>query len=121
MLEPVLVCQNRQHPLETLVGKLDDSAATLADQVLVICLGGHRLIAFEPFAKVVGPGQATLHQKLERAVHRCGTNPLTLLPELSTDSFHGQVILGKKEYLRNKVALASDWLVVFPEMAAEAL
>ena len=64
----------RQHPLEPLVLELDHVAAPLADQVLVVRLRRHRLVALEAFAEVVRAHQAALHQHLERAVDGGGAD-----------------------------------------------
>ena len=65
-----------QHALEPLVLELDHPAAALADQMLVVGLGRHRLVALEPLAEVVRPDQAALDQHLERAVDRGGADLL---------------------------------------------
>jgi hypothetical protein len=53
VLESVLVGQDRQHSLQPLIGKLHYSAATLANEVLMVAGRHHGLISFESFAKVV--------------------------------------------------------------------
>jgi hypothetical protein len=119
MVKPVLISHHRQHPLEPLIGELDHSAASLADQVFVIRLRGHRLIALEAFAELMGPYQTALHQQVERPVHRRQAYLLSLLPELTTDSFDREMFLGAEEDLGNDVALAGYRLVVLPEVTAK--
>jgi hypothetical protein len=84
-------------------------------------LRSHRLVALEPFTEIMGSHQAALDQKLEGAVHRRGTHPLTLLPQLAADAFDGKMVLGEKDDLGYEIPLAGDRLVVLAEMAAEAV
>jgi hypothetical protein len=99
MLETVLVREARQHSLQPLVGELHHPATALANQVLVICLLRHWLVTLEPFPEVVRPHQAALDKELQCTVNRCRADPLTLLPQLSADTFDRQMIRGKKDNL----------------------
>src|SRR5687768_11282436 len=121
MLEAMLVGENRQHALETLVGEFDNPAAALADEVLVIRLSRHGLVAFEALAEIVRSHQAALNQKVERAVHRGSAYPLPLLLQLAPNSLDGEVIFREKYDLCYDIALTGNRLVMFPKVAAEAL
>ncbi|HET6795752.1 MAG TPA: hypothetical protein VFH40_01220 [Gemmatimonadales bacterium] len=119
VVKPVLISHHRQHPLETLVGELDDSAAPLANQVFVIRLRGHGLIPLEPFAELMRPYQAALHQQIECPVHGRQADLFSLLFELATDSLDRDMFLRAEDDLGNDVALAGYRLVVLPEMTAK--
>src|SRR3954447_20493171 len=119
MLETVLVGQDRQHALEPLVGKLDHSAALLANQMFVIGLGGHRLVPFEAFAELLGPYQSTLHQEVQRAIHGGHSHLLATLLQLPSNRLHRQVVLGEEDHLGHQLALAGNWLTVLAEMSSE--
>ena len=121
VLEAVLVGDDRQHPLEPLVLELDHAAAALADQVLVVGLRRHRLVALEPLAEVVRAHQAALDQHLERAVDGGGADVLAALLERAADAFDRGMVVGEEDDLGDEVALAGDGLAVLAEIAAEAL
>jgi hypothetical protein len=121
VLKPMLVRQNREHALQTLVREFHDLPAPLADQVLVIGLRAHRLVALESFAEFVGPDQAALDQEIQRAVHRGQADPLAAVLQLAPDLFHREMIVGKKDYLRDEIALAGNRLMMLAEMTAKSL
>lgn len=121
MLKTVLVGQDRQHPLQPLVGELHYPAASLADQVLMIRLRRHGLVAFETLAEVMGPHEATLDQKIQGAVDGGGAHPLSPMLQLSADGFDRQVFFGEENDLGYEIALAGDRLTMFPKMTAKAL
>jgi hypothetical protein len=121
VLKAVFVGKDRQHALHPFVGKLGHLAAALADQMLMVCLSGHRLVALEPFSELVRTNQSTFYQQIQCPVHRGGTDPLSILFQLAADGIDGKVIFGSKDDLGDKIALASHWLVVLTEMTAEPL
>src|SRR4051812_19897880 len=120
MLKAMLVSKDRQHALQTLVGELYYASAALTDEMLVVRLPRHRLIALEALAKVMCPDEPTFEQKLESAVHRGCTDLLALQPQLFSDSLHRQMLVRMKHHPGDEIPLARDWLMVLPEMAAKA-
>ena len=121
VLEGVLVGDARQHPLEPLVLELDHVAAPLADQVLVVRLRRHRLVALEAFAEVVRPHEAALHQHLERAVDGGGADGFVTLSQAADDGVHRGMVFGEEDDLGDEVALAGDRQAVIAEVAAETV
>jgi hypothetical protein len=121
VLESVLVRQNQQHPLQPFVGKLDDPAATLADQMFVVTLRDRRLVTLEPFPKLVSADEAAFHQEVEGAIDRSHSHPLAVAFQLAANAVHREVVLGEKDDLGDEISLAGEWLPMFPEVAMEAL
>ena len=54
--------------------------AALADEVLVVRLARHRLVALEALAEIVGADQPALHQHVERAVDGGGADARSRSP-----------------------------------------
>lgn len=121
VLKAVLVGQNGQHPLQPFVGKLDDPAAALADEMLMITLRDRRLVALESLTELMGPDQAAFHEEVERTVDGGHSHPLTVAFQLAANPLDGEVILGKEHDLGNEIPLAGERLMMFPEIAVEAL
>jgi hypothetical protein len=61
VLELMLVGNDGQHALETLVLELDHRTAAKADEMLVMGLLRHRLIPLEALAEIVRPDQSAPH------------------------------------------------------------
>ena len=120
VLETMLICQDRQHALEALVGKLDHPAAALADEVLVICLRGHRLVTPESLAEFMGPHQTAFYQEVKGPVHGSSSHPLAPMLELSKNGIDREVVLGTKYDLSYQVALAGHRLVVLPKVTTKS-
>jgi hypothetical protein len=120
MLKAVLIRQHREHALESLVGEFDHSAAAFADQMLVVCLGQHRLISLEALAEFVGAHQAALHQELERAIHRGSADRFPPLLQLAKNAFNREVVLREQHDLRYQIPLSGDRLTVLAEVSPEA-
>ena len=78
-----------------------------ADEVLVVRLLRHRLVALEPFAEVVSPHQPASHQHVERAVDRRRADPLALVLESSLNRLDREVLLGHQDVW----AIRSRWRV----------
>lgn len=121
MLKAVLVCQDRQHALQPLIGELHHSAAALADQMLVIRLRSHGLVSLESFTEVMRTHESALHQQLESPIDGGRADLLTPLSQLTADCFDRKMVLGEEDNLRHKVSGASDGLVVLAKVAAKAL
>ena len=119
MLKAMLVGQDRQHPLQPLVGELHDPAAALANEVLVVRLGRHGLVPLEAFAEVMGPYQTTLDQEIEGTVDGGGSHPLSPLFQLPADRVDGEVFRRQEDDLGHQIALPSDRLVMLPKMTAK--
>jgi len=86
VLKPVLVGDDGEHSLQTLVLELDHPAAAFADQMLVVCLGRHGLVTLEPLTEVMGTNQPTLQQNIQSAIYCRRAHLFTLLPEPATDA-----------------------------------
>lgn len=121
MLEAVLIRQNRQHPLQPLVGEFHHPAAPLADQMFVVRLRRHWLVPLEPLTEVVGPHQAALHQKIQGTVDGGGAHPLSPLFQLPADGIDGQMLRRQKDNLGYEIALAGDRLMMLPKVTAKPL
>jgi hypothetical protein len=119
MLKTVLIGQDWEHPLEPLIGELDDSAALLANQMLVIGLGRHRLVPFKAFPELLGSDQSALHQEVQRAIHGGHSDLLAALLQLPSNRLDRQVVLGEENYLGHQLALAGNWLTVLAEVSSE--
>jgi hypothetical protein len=121
MLESMFISEHGKHPLQSLVGELHDATTSLADQVLVVRLGRDRLVSLEPLAKLVSSHQPALYQEVQGAIHRGHTDLFAAIPELAANPLDREVVLRKKDHLGDEISLASDGLVVLPEMPAESL
>jgi hypothetical protein len=121
VLEAMLVREHRQHALQSLIGELDHPPTSLADQVLMAGLRSHGLVALESFSEVVGPHQPTLDEQLEGPIYRRRAHLLALVPQLTTDCFDGEMVIGQEDDLRDEVSGPCDGLVVFTKVTAEAL
>jgi hypothetical protein len=114
VLKAMLVGQNRQHALEALVGKFHYLAASLANEMLVVGMSRHRLVAPEAFAEFVSPDQAAFHQEIKGAVDCRQSHPLSSILQLAPNGLDRQMIVGVEDDLSDEIALAGDRLVMFP-------
>jgi hypothetical protein len=121
VLKAVFVGQNRQHPLQAFVGKLDHPAAALADEVLMVTLGDRGLVSLETLAKFMRADQPAFHQEIEGAVNGGHSHLLALALQLAANALDREVTLGKKDDLSNEIPLTGERLMMFPEIAMEAL
>jgi hypothetical protein len=121
MLKTMLIGQNRQHSLQPLIGELHYPAAPLTDQMFVVRLRRHGLVALESLTEVMGPNQAALNQKIQGTVDSGGAHPLSPLLQLSADCFDRQMFVCEEDDLSHEIALAGDRLMMFPKVTAEAL
>jgi hypothetical protein len=121
MLKTMFIGKNRQHPLQPFVGELDYPAAALADEVFMVTLSDGRLISLESFAEFMSADQPAFQQKVERAIDGGHTHPFALALQLAAYALHRKVILGEKDDLGNEIPLAGERLMMFPEIAMEAL
>jgi hypothetical protein len=121
VLEAVLVRQDRQHSLQTLVGEFHYFPASLANEMLVVGMRHHRLVPLESFAKVVSSHQAAFDQKIERAINCGSAHPFPLLLELSPDRLDGEMVVSEKDDSGDEIALPGDGLVMLAEVTAETI
>jgi len=119
VLEPLLVGQDRKHPLETFVGELHHPAALLADQMFMVGLSDPGLETLEAFTELMSADQSTLDQEVEGAVHGGQADPLAALMELASDALYREMIVGMKDDLRHQIPLAGDRLMVLPKVTAK--
>ena len=83
--EVVLLGQEHRHPLQTLIAKLDHSAAHGADEVLVVRLIARRLEPTKSFAEVALDDESGAEHHIERTIDRRGRHRRTASPQLSFD------------------------------------
>jgi hypothetical protein len=119
VLEPMLVGEDGEHALETVVGELHHHPAPLTDEVFVVGLSRPGLKALEPFTELMSPDQTAFDQEVEGAVHGGQAHLLAPLFELTPDGLYREMIVGMKDHLRDQIPLAGDRLVVLPKMTAE--
>ena len=89
--------------------------------MLVVRLRGHRLVALEPLAELMGPHQPALHQQIQGAIHRRRADSLSLLLQLAADGLNREVVFGQEHDLGYQVSLAGNRLVVLAKVTAKAL
>jgi hypothetical protein len=106
VLETVFIGQHREHALQSFVSEFDHLPTPLADQMLVIGIGGNRFVSFESFTELMGADQSALHQEIQRPVYGGQADLLPPLLELAPDPFHGGVVVGEKYDLSYQVSLA---------------
>src|SRR5207249_2716636 len=84
--------------LELLAGELDDLAAALADDVvMVLLIVLHRLVPCLPVVEVALRGQAALLEQLEGAVHRRVPDARIHAPDGGVELLDGEVALGAED------------------------
>ena len=93
MLEAMFVCQNREHALEPFIGELHYPATPLTDEVFVIALARHGLVALKPLAELLGPHQTALYQQIQRPVDGRSSYPLSSFFQLPSNGIDGEVVL----------------------------
>src|SRR5918999_597894 len=101
------------------MGEFQDSPAALADEVLVMGVRCHGLVALESLTELVRAHQPAFDQKIQRTVYCREPYPGPLLPKLAPDSFNRQVILGEKYHPGDEIALAGNRLVMLPKIPAK--
>jgi hypothetical protein len=121
VLKGVLVGDNRQHALQSLILELDHSAAPLANQVLVMRLGRHRLEALESLTEVMRPNQPALQEDVQSSIDRSGTHPLAFLAEPATNAIDREMIFGQQDSFGYQVALSGDRQPMISKETAETL
>jgi hypothetical protein len=121
VLKAVLFREYQQHPLQPFVAELDYPAAPLADEVLMVALGDGGLIALEPLAEFMRANQAAFHQEVQGPVNGGHSYLLAVALQLAANALDGEVIVGKKDDLSDEIPLAGKRLMMFPEIAVEAL
>src|SRR5207244_2944831 len=94
--------------LELLARELDDLAAALADDVIVVLgLFLHRLVARLTGFEVALGGEAARLQQLERPIDGRVPDPRVHLPDRGVELFDREVSFGAEEDLRDVVSLGS--------------
>lgn len=117
--EAVLVGDEADDPVEPFIGEFGHRTAPGTDEVPVVGVSGLRLEAPDPFAKVVGTGQARLDEDIEGAVDRRRPDRVPLLAELPLQRFGREVCVGGEEGGGDEVALAGDGKPVIAKPAPE--
>src|SRR5256885_11545709 len=112
--------QQRDHPLEPVVGELRHPAARGADTMLVRLAGRERLVPLESFAEVVLLGQPGADQEIQRAVDRRRAHryPSRRAP---AHLLGRQVLTGEEHRFGHRQALLRRRQIVLDQVAAEFL
>ena len=119
--ESVLVCDQRLHSLDPLVGKLNDLAAFETDEMLMVARSATRLVPSESFAEVVLDDEAGFDQQVERAIDGGLAHMQVAGSQQPLEILYRQVFRGGKQRRGDHLALVRERQVVISHVAPEPL
>jgi hypothetical protein len=106
--KPVLIGNERAHPIEPLAGELLHPTTPQTDEVFVVATRRQWLVPLEPFAKIVFLYQTRRLQQLEGTVNRGLPDVLALPLQGVLDVSHRHVPLRKEHRRGHGLPLLRD-------------
>ena len=117
--ELVLFRHLRLEVLDLVIFKLDDQAALLTDEMIVVLIFGMGFVARRAIPEVPDRGNAALGKQLQGPVDRGVTDLGVLLANPQVQVLGRRVLIGTEEFIENDLALTGRFqtlrLQIFPK------
>lgn len=121
ILEMVLVGGHAEHPLQPVITEFDHPPAAAADEVGVFAPVLGRLVPLEPFAEIVLPDQAALHQRFDRSVEGRQADVFAPFDHAASEHFDRRMIPALEQHFSHQHPLPGDRQPAVPEIPPEPI